>query len=235
MIDSMSRSSVPNFRHSGKFHFHSGILGLVLLANLVGCSLDNPLGRSLGWFGYLDAADIRDNCAGRTGERYRLVYNAVWGEQVRSYDVTAAPGDVPASLAVRVFFPENLNQINLRDPLELFRGQLGTVALSPADMAAFRRSLRASDFETATPRGLILRSNSFYWVVAACRDGVFHYNAYAYPSVRFAAIRFDSWLFEHDPTGVAVASPGQAAEDVSHAYFEMMLGADGLVGVQSLF
>jgi hypothetical protein len=235
MFDSMSRSSLPIFRHSGKFRFHSGSLGLMLLVSLVGCSLDNPLGRSLGWFSYLDAADIRNNCAGGTGERYRLIYNAVWGEQVRSYDVAAAPGDASASLGARVFFPENLNEINLRDPLDLYRGRLGTVALSPADMAEFRQSLRASDFEAPTPRGLILRSNDFYWIIAACRDGVFHYNAYAYPSARFAAIRFDHWLFEHDPTGVAVSSPGQRAEDAPHVYFEMMLGAHGLVGVGSPF
>jgi len=235
MFDSMSRSSVPIFRHSGKFHFHSGSLALMLLASLVGCSLDNPVGRSLGWFSYLDAADIRDNCAVGTGARYRVVYNAVWGEQVRSYDVAAAPGETPASLAARVFFPENLNEINLRDPLELFQGQLGTVALSPTDMAAFREALRASDFEAAAPRGLILRSNGFYWIVAACRDGVFHYNAYLYPSERFSAIRFDRWLFDHDPTGVAIALPGQAADDGAHAYFEMMLGGDGLVGVGAPF
>jgi hypothetical protein len=234
MFDSMSRSSVPSFRHSGKFYFHSGSFGLMLLAALVGCSLDNPLGRSLGWFSYLDAADIRAHCVKGTGERYRLVYNGLWGEQVRSYDVAAAPGDTSASLAARVFFPENLNQINLLDPLELYRGQRGTVALKPTDMAGFREALRASDFEAATPRGLILRSNEFYWTAAACRDGEFHYNAYLYPSERFSAIRFDRWLFERDPTGVSVAPPGRAAED-QHVYFEMMLGANGLVAVGSPF
>jgi len=231
MFDSMSRFSVPSFRHSGKFYFHSGSLGLVLIASLAGCSLDNPLGRSLGWFSYLDAADIRRNCAASAGERYRLVYNAVWGEQVRAYDVIAPPGGTPGNLAVRVYFPEDLNGINLLAPLELYRGQLGTTALNSADMADFYEALRASDFDATTPGGLILRSNGFYWAVAACRDGVFHYNAYVYPSERFAAIRFDRWLFDHDPTHVAVASPGQDVGDASHVYFEMMLGADGLVGV----
>jgi len=235
MFDSMSIFYVPTFRHTGKSRFRSGSLGMVLLASLAGCSLDNPLGRSLGWFDYLDAADIRGSCAGRIGERYRAIYNAVWGEQVRSYDVSAAPDNTPARLAARVFFPENLNEINLRDPLELYRGQTGTVALTPADMAEFRAALRASDFEAPAPQGLILPSTGFYWVVAACRDGVFHYNAYAYPSGRFTAVRFDRWLFEHDPTGVAVASPGQAADNGPHAYFEMTVGINGLVGVGSPF
>jgi hypothetical protein len=235
MFDSMSIFSVPNFRHSGKFRRRSGVLGLLLLATLAGCTLDNPLGRTFGWFNYLDASDIRDNCVGSTGERYRLVYNAVWGEQVRSYDLSTGPGGVPASLAVRVFFPENLNEINLADPLELFRGQTATAALSPADMATFREALRGSDFDAATPRGLILPSSGFYWVVAACRDGVFHYNAYLYPSARFAAIRFDRWLFAHDTTGATVRAPGEVGDNGPHAYFEMMVGDNGLVGVGSPF
>jgi len=34
---------------------------------LASCSLDNPVGRSLVWFSYLDGADIRDACAERSG------------------------------------------------------------------------------------------------------------------------------------------------------------------------
>src|SRR6266851_6560706 len=235
MFDSMSIFCLPRFRHSGKHRRRGGGLALLLLASLAGCSLGNPLGRTFGWFSYLDAADIRDSCGGGSGERYRLIYNAMWGEQVRVYDLTAAPGDASVSLAVRVFFPEILNQINVLDPLELYRGQTGTVALNSVDMAAFRAALHDSDFEAATPRGLILPSNGFYWVVAACRAGIFHYNAYLYPSPRFAAIRFDRWLFEHDPTGVAIVPPGQVGDNGPHAYFEMMVGADGLVGIGSPF
>src|SRR5437868_10204720 len=144
MFDSMSIFSVPTFRHSGKFRLPGGTLAMALLLGLASCSLDNPLGRSFGWFSYLDAADIRDNCVGSTGERYRLIYNAVWGEQVRSYDIVVPPGGVPATLEARVFFPENLNEINLLDPLELYRGQTGTTALTGEDMASFREALSAS-------------------------------------------------------------------------------------------
>lgn len=222
-------------------------LTLALVAGLAGCSLDNPLGRSLGWFRYLDAGDIREACAARTGERYRLIYNAVWGQQVRSYDIATGPGDVGATLAIRIFFPENLNNIDLLDPLALYRGRTATVALSPADLADFREALRASDFDGATPQGLMLPSDGFYWVAASCRDGIFHYNAYAYPSPRFAALRFDSWLFAHDPTGVAIAAPvpvgprpqqNYRATDTAptpNTVFDMTVGANGLVGVGSLF
>jgi hypothetical protein len=236
MFDSMSIFSGPTFRHSGKFCLRSGSFALALLLGLAGCSLDNPLGRSLGWFSHLDAADIRDNCVASEGERYRLIYNAVWGEQVRSYDIVAPPGNIPASLAARVFFPENLNEIDLTYPLELYRGHTGTATLTGRDMASFREALSVSGFDTATPRGLILPSNGFYWVAAACRNGVFHYNAYLYPSASFAGIRFDRWLFAHDPTGVvAVTPPDGVGDNGPHVYFEMMVGANGLVGVGSPF
>jgi hypothetical protein len=222
-------------------------LALACAAALAACTLDNPLGRSLGWFRYLDAADIRDVCAARAGERYRLIYNAVWGQQVRSYDIAAGPGDGGATLAIRVFFPENLNDVDLLDPLALYRGRTATVALSPADLAGFRDALHASDFDGATPQGLVLRSDSFYWTAASCRDGVFHYNAYAYPSPRFAALHFDRWLFAHDPTGVPIAAPvpvgprpqqNYRATDTAPApntVFDMTVGANGLVGVGSPF
>jgi hypothetical protein len=223
-------------------------LALVLgvLAGCVNAPLGNPLGRSLGWFNYLDASDIRSACTQRSGERYRLIYNAIWGEQVRIYDIAAAPADVEDSLAVRVFFPEDLNSIDLRDPFKLYRGHTGVVPLNAADMAAFRGALRASGFDAPAPRGLTLPSDGFYWVVAACRDGVFHYSAYAYPSERFAAIRFDRWLFDHDPTGVAVNPPRpseprsptrnvRVSEGTNYSVFDMTVGDDGLVGIGALF
>ena len=224
------------------------LIHMLVVGSLAGCAdapLDNQIGRSLGWFNYLDAADIRSACSQRNGERYRLIYNAIWGEQVRAYDIAAPPEDTAAALSVRVFFPENLNDINLRDPLSPYRGQAKTVALSAADMTAFREALQASGFDASVPRGLILPSDGFYWIVAACRDGVFHYNAYAYPSGSFAAIRFDRWLFDHDPTGVAVNLPKaseprqsrnvQVSEGTSYSVFDMTVGDNGLVGVGSLF
>jgi hypothetical protein len=202
---------------------------------------DNPIFRSFGWFRFLDAGDLRQSCSAGRADRYRLVYNAVWGEQVRIYEITAAEPPAGAAagalLATRVLFPENLNDIDPTDPLRLYRGKNAAVALGPSDLAALRRLLSDSGFDGPPPIGATLPSDGFYWVVAACENGVFHYNAYDYPSPRFAAISFDRWLFAHDRSGVPVAAPHPSAprptnrsqlEEAGYSTFDLVVGADGL-------
>ena len=231
----MSIISVPTFRHSGKFRLRSGMLGLVLLASLAGCSLDNPLGRSFGWFSYLDAADIRDRCSGSAGERYRLVYNAVWGEQVRSYDIAVEPGGASATLAA-----------GGDDPVEAARGKdeparRRRIEIAHTQGLAKGRYVRCGQGGGAGVSTIKLQRieevdfTEIFREEDACREGVFHYNAYVYPSASFAGIRFDRWLFARDTTGVAVVPPGQVGDNGPHVYFEMMVGANGLVGVGSPF
>src|SRR4051812_9607683 len=54
-------------------------------------NVDQPIVRSLNWFSYVGGDDIRAAC--RTGERsrVRLVYNALWEEQVRTYELFLQP------------------------------------------------------------------------------------------------------------------------------------------------
>src|SRR5687768_8929927 len=52
-----------------------------------GREIEAPIGRSFYWFRYIGGADIRDSCAAGSPDRTRIVYNAVWGEQVRIYDI----------------------------------------------------------------------------------------------------------------------------------------------------
>ena len=67
------------------------VLGLGLVLVLSACTYragdeDNPIRRSFSWFSYLNADDLRSACTRGAPERYRIVYNAVWQEQVRTYD-----------------------------------------------------------------------------------------------------------------------------------------------------
>ena len=63
--------------------------------------IDQPLTRSLNWFAYVGGNDIREACGPGGRSRMRLVYNALWDEQVRIYDVFLQP-DGTAGLATRV-------------------------------------------------------------------------------------------------------------------------------------
>src|SRR3546814_12464016 len=50
-------------------------------------------------------------------------------------------------------------------------------------------------------------SKETYWISNLCRDGVFYFNAWRFPSDRFEAISFDTLLFALDETGVPVRAP----------------------------
>jgi hypothetical protein len=237
----MNTPSLPGFRQAlvrASARSRLAVLAVLLLFGCADGSSAFPPFRSLGWFRYLDGADIRKNCGVLAGDRYRLVYNAIWGEQVRDYEIaTEATG---GQLSVRVIFPEYLNILDLRDPLASFRGRSSTLAPTQADLGELAETLRQSGFYEPAPKGLTLPSDGFYWIVAACERGVFHYNAYAYPSPRFDGIRFDRWLFAHDGAGVPVNPPRptpprptnlHVTEENQYSFFDLQVGDGGLLGI----
>src|SRR5262245_5338565 len=63
--------------------------------------VDNPLTRSFYWFRYVPGTDIRERCTAGGLNHVRLVYNAIWNEQVRAYDVSLQ-GANGANLVTRV-------------------------------------------------------------------------------------------------------------------------------------
>jgi hypothetical protein len=168
---------------------------------------DNPIVRNLGWYDFLDGGDLRKSCQAGEPDLYRFVYNGRWREQVRVYEIRKTPAGDRADLTTRIIFPENLTEIRTDDLLATWRGKTASVPLTASDLAALDRTLAESGFEEPAPKGLMLHSDGTYWVAMACRNGVFHYNAYAYPSERFAALRFPAVLFHFDATGVAVLEP----------------------------
>ena len=50
-------------------------------------NVDLPIVRSVSWFGYVGGDDIRAACQPGARTHIRLIYNALWEEQVRSYDL----------------------------------------------------------------------------------------------------------------------------------------------------
>ncbi|MCW9039743.1 MAG: hypothetical protein OQJ76_04535 [Rhodospirillales bacterium] len=227
---------------------HGSWLAAILLipALLAGCTFqggDNPVARKLTWFDYVDGGDIRRSCAPGSPLRYRFVFNASYEEQVRTYDFDdITQGGV---LKARVFGAADLSSLSVGkagDLLDPWRGALVTVPLSVEDLGRLHTSMIADGVYDAAPKGLELPSHSFYWTVASCRSGQFHFNAFLWPSEDFTALRFPDLLFGWDTTGVAVNPPRPTTEDDNRTgrpqeariLFRLKVGDNGLAGLRPL-
>lgn len=229
-------------------------LGLAACATLAACSyqggIDNPTTIKATWFSYLNGDDIRASCTEGSGRRYRLIYNADYDEQLRSYEVTGGPGG-GATLLARVQGPSGLvvNRIDFSDPLGWSRWTKQESALGAGDVARLDDALEASGAFDPAPSGLQLFSKETYWISILCRDGVVSFNAWRFPSERYEAITFDDLLFALDKTGVAVRAPqavpvGASARanvprrrdssDERGNFFNVKVGENGLVGHMAL-
>jgi hypothetical protein len=176
-------------------------------------NVEQPIVRSLNWFGYVASDDIRGDCRPGSRSRMRLVYNALWEEQVRTYELFLQP-DGTAGLNIGVL----VDQGAATDVSNIRIGQLSDVT-GPWRMRRAQRLLSETDtrelmglFQASAafgpPRdGLRLPDNDFWWTVASCRNGVWSFQAYHYPTDRFANVRFAEKLFALDNVGIAVNRP----------------------------
>ncbi|MFI5031319.1 MAG: hypothetical protein ACHQPH_11530 [Reyranellales bacterium] len=178
-----------------------------------GGNVEQPVVRSLNWFSYVAADDIRAACRPGGRSRIRLVYNALWEEQVRTYEILLQP-DGSAALHVGVLTDQgpatNVSSIfvsefgDLTGPWRMHKAQR---LLSPADTGQLMGLLQASTAFGPPRDGLRLPDNDFWWTVASCRDGVWGFQAYHYPTDRFANVRFSAKLFALDNVGITVNRP----------------------------
>jgi len=168
---------------------------------------DNPVSRSFAWFSYLNSDDLRKTCRPGAPNRYRLVYNAVWQEQVRTYDITADPGGGGVFKAQVRGETDFARPIPLDDLLAPWRPRTVRKRIGRADLARVRAALRQSGFYAPVPQGTRVRSWGFFWVAAACEDGRFQFNAWSYPSKRFDQVELSGVLGALDGTGLAFNPP----------------------------
>ncbi|WP_417798247.1 hypothetical protein [Terasakiella pusilla] len=194
----------------------------------------DPIHRKFAWFSYLNGDDIRKVCADLGADRYRFVYNGIYQEQTRAYDVFFHS----KKMTVQVRGDANLRDLTLDDLLAPWRGNLQQVALSDSDLAAIRNSLLKSAAMHNKQNGLRLSSDDFYWTVAACVDGQFHYEAYKWNTPHWDDMVFDETLILFDKSGIEVAQPkrlGQADRFNLAEYFKPFMievGENGLVGFE---
>lgn len=173
------------------------------------------LQRRFTWFSYLNGDDIRAACEVDRAPRYRFVYNGVYVQQVRSYDIRPDEGGSGSTLTVRLIGPADLSSVEIRPQLSTlledlmapWAGRVETVALSPADLARLDRALAESGFLDPAPRGLYLRGEDFFWIGVACIGGNVHFNAYRWPMPAFQHATFPALLLSWDPTGQPLNEP----------------------------
>ena len=175
-------------------------------------AVDQPIVRSFHWFSYVGGDDIRAACKPDGRNHIRLVYNALWEEQVRTYEIFLQP-DGTAGMTIGVLQGQGggadlttlfSNGADITTPWKMRRGQR---LLNVGETRELVGLLQASAAFGPPPDGLRLPDNDFWWTVASCRNGVWGFQAYHYPTDGFANVKFAEKLFAWDNVPIAVNRP----------------------------
>lgn len=173
-------------------------------------NVDAPVVRSFHWFSYVGGDDIRADCRSGGRNRVRLVYNALWEEQVRTYEIFLQP-DGTAGLNIGVLADQgNVSNILAESPTDVlnpWRMKRGQRLLDVAETRRLMDLLQASAAFGPPRDGLRLPDNDFWWTVASCRNGAWGFQAYHYPTDGFANVKFAEQLFAWDNVNVPVNRP----------------------------
>jgi hypothetical protein len=172
-------------------------------------NVDAPGVRSFTWFGYVGGDDIRAACQPGGRSRIRLVYNALSEVQMRTYEIFLQP-DGTAGLNIGVLADQGvvanitITESEVASPWRMKKGQR---LLDAAQTGELMGILEESSAFGPPRDGLRLPDNDFWWTVAACRNGVWGFQAYHFPTDGFANVRFAEKLFALDNVPVAVNRP----------------------------
>ncbi|MEP4377488.1 MAG: hypothetical protein ABJ215_11545 [Alphaproteobacteria bacterium] len=205
------------------------VLGLAACTTFKG-SVDNPVERSLTWFSYVAGDDIRTACAANSPDQYRFVYNGVYERQIRAYDLRLGADGAALTSRARNAAGNVLN-FQLRSPLSPWELRRSDVQLTPADTSAIVEGLSRDVAAAPESAGQRLRSNKFYWTVAACQSGTFRLHAFEQDRVEIESLAFRKPLLAHDKTEVKILEAEQIEGFADNA-FEIRINrtGDGIVG-----
>ena len=210
-----------------------------LVSGLLGCAygggdMGDPLTRKFHWLSYVGGDDIRKTCAVGGPDRFRIVYNGVYAEQVRMYDFDAAQ----KVLAIHVTAPGRASKLSTDNLTGPWQAEGTKVSLDGQTYDRLVAAFAAAGMFGPPAVGLRLDSNGYFWTAAYCHDGHFGVTAWKYPSPEFDHLGFERVLQPLDSTGIAIAPPGPPQFDAIHADernkglagdFTLEVGRDGLV------
>jgi hypothetical protein len=176
-------------------------------------AVEQPIVRSFNWFSYVGGDDIRAACQPGGRNHLRLVYNGLWNEQVRTYEIFLQP-DGTAGLTVGVLNGQgsggDLSNLfvskgtDVTSPWQMKKGQR---VLDPSETRELVGLLEASAAFGPPRDGMRLPDNDFWWTIASCRDGKWGFQAYHYPTDGFTNAKFMERLFAFDNVAIAVNRP----------------------------
>ncbi|MDF2366916.1 hypothetical protein [Sneathiella sp.] len=214
-------------------------LSILLAACTADGGTNNPVFRPFQWFSYANGDDIRANCEPGRNARYRMIYNAIYDEQVRTYDILQIATSDKATQTTRVF------RGGISVDWLLGAGGSGPAAtrdskeeISLKDLIAIEQALIKSGFEQPAIKEQILHSDEFYWIAMVCREGNFKYYAWTDENADVAKLPFREVLSKGDKTGVPFLEPyvpvvfGRSSRYYNggrdSTYFTMQIGENGL-------
>ncbi|HTH15538.1 MAG TPA: hypothetical protein VL974_02705 [Magnetospirillum sp.] len=211
----------------------------LVVASLISCTwrggdIGDPLERKTHWFSFVEGEDIRSTCDTSVPDRYRLVFNAVYDEQLRIYELDS----LRKLLVIRVVNQGSAARLTSEDLLAPWRAVEAKVQLDDASYAKLVAAFTEGGMFAPPPVGMDLPSHSYFWTAAFCKNGSYGLTAWKYPSPAFAAMGFDSQLFALDTTGIPVneARPRNVdpvweskARLLQVPVFQLTVGKHGLV------
>lgn len=214
-------------------------VAVIAFASLAGCTyqggdIGDPVTRKFHWFSFVAGDDIRSTCTAGTPDRARLVYNGIYHDQLRIYEVDSLRRVVTA----KVTGAGDLAEFDPQDLAAPWRAKESHTQLDEAGYARLVASFAESGLFEPPPVGLELPSRSYFWTAALCRAGQYSFTAFKHPSPAFDRLTFPAALFALDNTGVAVNQPKALTLDpqwedmvrrnqVTH--FTLKVGQDGMV------
>ncbi|WP_169544800.1 hypothetical protein [Sneathiella aquimaris] len=217
-----------------------GILGAMVLS---GCTAnggtDNPLVRPFQYFSYLNGDDIRNSCTDGSDSRYRLVFNGLYEQQVRTYDIRQPANARTGVQTTRVFARGIGANFSIgRDGIDFQGTSNSTEVLTYDDLLAIDKALIEAGFERPSLDGQILHSDEFYWIAMVCRSGAFKYFAWTKDMVDIEGLPLLEAVSRKDLTDI---EPVPIREPIIHdrggrnqvgleggSYFSLEVGDNGL-------
>lgn len=212
------------------------IVGALALAGCTygGGDMGDPATRKFHWFSYVAGDDIKAACQPGTPDRFRLVYNGRYDQQLRMYEVDS----VRHVLNAKVTKPADVGQVSGDDLLAPWRAVEASTPLGQPAYDALVSSFEAAGLFGAPAVGRELPSHGFHWTAASCKDGQFRFTGWAYPETDLMALPFVAPLMVADGTGVALNRPGAIAYDPQYedslrrgqvTSFRLKVGENGMV------